>query len=284
MTRDLALAELRRSLQRTPIDKRFVVLVVLSALVHYGGVAVVRAWDMPRSEPRLVDDSRPVHWNLPAPPMVKLAPMVKPVPSLTPKRVAGPGGMVRSTGPRARLDRTSLLSDPMLRILGSKGSDLAPSKLPALGGWEESSSSPVVPLLREGTASRQIAQAHALEANGPTRLDVGEHTGEHPLEIVPPTPEGMRPTDDATRITSQLRSHMRALRSCYERALKSTVHHGRMLLRLDVDAAGVVSATILEDTLGDHDLANCITRRMSGWSLSVTGPTEFRVPLIFVPR
>ncbi len=291
MTRDLALAELRRSVARNPIDKRFMALVVLSAFLHYGSVAVVRAWDAPRKDPtrRFVDDSRPVHWAMPAPiPKVEPKVVAKQVPSLAPKHQASFAPARTGAPSRARFDRASLSSDPMLRILSSRnaGVTLPSSSLHSLEGWEPPVTGPRVPSLHEGAVGRHISSDDALHSDGPGSVDTGDRTSEHPVDVHPTKPLDLRPEDDATSITGQLQAHMRAVRTCYDRSIKvDSNRHGRMLLRLSVDGAGDVSTSVVEDTVGDGELSSCVARRMTGWTIrGVRGPTSFRVPLIFVIR
>ena len=289
MTRDLALAELRRTVARNPVDKRFVALVVLSAFLHYGSVAVVRAWDAPRRDPtpRFVDDSRPVHWAMPIPrPEPKL--ITRQVPSLAAKPKAAFAPARTATASRAHFDRASLSSDPMLRILSSRNSGviLPSSTLHSLAGWEPPVTGPRAPSLHEGEVGRHVSSDDALHSDGPSSVDTGDRASEHPVDLRPTKPLDLRPEDDATSISGQLVAHMRAVRSCYDRSIKvDSGRHGRMLLRLSVDETGEVSASVVEDTVGDPELGNCVARRMTGWTLrGVRGPTSFRVPLIFVIR
>jgi TonB family protein len=91
---------------------------------------------------------------------------------------------------------------------------------------------------------------------------------------------------DPQQLARAIRSHMAAVRACYERALKRHPEiGGRLVLRFTLTPAGTVSSVeVDEDTLGDPEVTACVRSVLASWRFAAPPrKVEVSFPFVFQP-
>jgi outer membrane biosynthesis protein TonB len=96
---------------------------------------------------------------------------------------------------------------------------------------------------------------------------------------------GAGPEPDASGVRHFVRGHLRAVRDCYDRALKKNPGRGgKALLRFTVGTCGQVDAVRVVSRTGDvSEAASCVEQLARGWRTSFrpAAPVGVEYPLSF---
>lgn len=306
---------LPRALRATLTDRLdgwMVAIACVSLLLHGGLVTYLRGLDFPRRPDVEELPERVVTWAAPAaqPRSLPIDPQAgrqaakvpvvqRPVPSH--RAHGGREGAAHVALSRARLadevGRMGLLR--MLTVHGERGlaADLlqhgAPSEdadvvMDQIGGVALSTagSSSLRPL--GGGTPNQVHGIDHLRGDSPDEVDTGERGGERdaPAQVVlePPRPPRGIP---AELFAAELRRRRGGFRACYDRAIRTQPGlRGRFELRFRIAAGGFApSVAVMNDTVGDPELARCASRVITGTPFSFSSfGQDVQAPLIFVPR
>src|SRR5205814_5098310 len=97
-------------------------------------------------------------------------------------------------------------------------------------------------------------------------------------------------TDDElcpSRVASEVRTRLGAVKACYEQALhRNPMLSGRIVIHWTIAQTGSVSEVNLEqDTLHDAEVANCIMALVAHWLFPAPagGPVDVSFPFLFRP-
>jgi hypothetical protein len=125
-----------------------------------------------------------------------------------------------------------------------------------------------------------------IETDGAGPIEMGEKSeAVIPGDVEPETPEIEGQLTEA-EITNVMRRQVKALRDCYERALKRD--HGlagKLVVKFEVEASGRTdSITFEDDSLHSDDVKSCIARRAKTWHFPKPeggGSVFVAYPLVF---
>lgn len=105
-------------------------------------------------------------------------------------------------------------------------------------------------------------------------------SGMHGFPQLVPAPGWTPPPRPSLVAQEPLAAFRRAARRCYERALKSPPHTGRLTLTVSLRGGRVVSATASGDA-GTEELGRCLERAAWRLTLATDEPVEITVPFAF---
>ena len=139
-----------------------------------------------------------------------------------------------------------------------------------------------------GDGHGQIASIGEQATEGGDRVDDGDHKDAHvPVKIELPPPIVEKGELPPELVALFVKTHLRAISSCYERELKRDRSlHGRLEVRFTVGTRGqVTDADAGDDELHDSNVTDCVLRQVRRWVLPAHPSEEVEVsyPFVFSP-
>jgi hypothetical protein len=140
-----------------------------------------------------------------------------------------------------------------------------------------------------GSGSGRVATVGGLRGGGSI---AGGGTGEAAAEkrvtgVVKSEAPAVDGELDPAMVAKEVKSRLRAIQNCYERALKRTPNlSGKVVIHWTITQAGTVSGVDVEqDTLGDAEVASCIKSLIARWRFPAPsgGSVDVSFPFVFSP-
>lgn len=140
-----------------------------------------------------------------------------------------------------------------------------------------------------GSGSGRVATVGGLRGGGSI---AGGGTGEAAAEkrvsgVVKSEAPAVDGELDPSMVAKEVKSRLRAIQNCYERALKRTPNlSGKVVIHWTITQAGTVSGVDVEqDTLGDAEVASCIKSLIARWRFPAPsgGSVDVSFPFVFSP-